>query len=53
MRIKINATALETEVLDTKGERVFYAKLDNVVYDADVELFLEEIKRVAYKANEL
>lgn len=44
MRIKINVTAYEAEVLDRKGERVYYVKGENYRAELDAVAALDELK---------
>lgn len=41
MRIKINVTAYEAEVLDRKGERVYYATGKDIAVDLDVDKLVD------------
>ncbi len=51
MRIKINVTAYEAEVLDRKGERVYYIKGENYELDLDAVRGIEEFKRLIDDVN--
>lgn len=44
MRIKINVTAYEAEVLDRNGERVYYAKGENYRAELNATAALDELK---------
>lgn len=51
MRIKINVTSYEAEVLDRKGERVYYVKGDHFELDADVKAIVKEITALGEELN--
>lgn len=52
MRIKINATKFEAEVLDRNDRRIAYVKYEDYDADLDAVAFIEEIKRYVKDAEE-
>ena len=52
MRIKINATKLEAEVLDRNDRRVVYVKYEDYDADLDVVALVEELKHYVKDAEE-